>query len=75
MDSIRDNASLLTHMTLEVVKSKDGELQVVISQHCSQALEPVELTHIQYAIENAFYELLASLPDNACPRNRARKRV
>lgn len=59
-------------MTLEVTKLSDGEVHVCFDQGRIQTLKSTDIMHIQYAVENAFHELLASLPDDASPQKKAR---
>lgn len=60
-------------MTLEVTKLSDGEVYVCFDQHHIQALKSTDIMHIQYAVENAFHELLALLTDDASPQKKAGK--
>lgn len=63
-----EKSSLLTHMTLEVTKCTNGEVHVSVDLSRIQVLQSVEIMCMQHAVENAFHELLASLPDDACTR-------
>lgn len=60
----------LTHMTLEVTKLANGDVNVSIGRSRHQVLKSEDILRIQRAVETAFHELLTSLPDNA----RARKK-
>ncbi len=53
-------------MTLEITASADGEVCVFIDQSRVKLLKSVDIMHIQHVVENAFHELLASLPDDDC---------
>ena len=64
-------SSLFTYMTLEVTKLIDGEVHVCFGQGCIQTLKSTDIMHIQHAVENAFHELLASLPDDASAQKKA----
>jgi len=65
-----EKSSLLTHMTLEVTKFTNGDVKVFVDLSRTQVLQPVDIMCMQHAVENAFHELLASLPDDACTRKK-----
>lgn len=59
-----------THMTLEVTKFTNGDVNVSIDRSRHQVLKSEDILHIQHAVETAFHELLASLPDNVRTRKK-----
>jgi hypothetical protein len=68
-----EKSSLLTQMKLEVTKFINGEVQVFVDLNRTQVLQPVDVMCIQHAVEDAFHELLASLPDEAYTRKKWHK--
>ena len=58
-------------MTLKVTKLANGEVHVCFDLGRIQALKLTEIMLIQYVVENAFHELLASLPDDASTQKKA----
>ncbi len=64
-------SSLFACMTLKVTKLINGEVHVCLDLGRIQALKLTEIIHIQYVVENAFHELLASLPDDASTQEKA----
>lgn len=59
---------LIARLTLEVNRSEGGVLDVSVDQAQAHTLSVQDIMVIQQAVENKFFELLASLPDEICPR-------
>jgi len=53
-------------MTLEVTRLTNGDVNVFIDRSRHQVLKSEDILYIQHAVETAFHELLASLPDDVC---------
>lgn len=64
----RAESILLTQLTVAVAKSPCGKLHVAVNRGCFQALKCEDIMHVQHIVEQVFFELLAALPDDACPR-------
>ena len=59
---------LLARLILEITRSANGELDVSVDQARVQTLCARDLMIIQQAVELRFFEILASLPEEMCPR-------
>ncbi len=64
----------LTRMTLEVTRSAGGGLNVSVDQARARTLSVRDIMAIQQAVEDKFFELLASLPDDVCSHAKRVKR-
>ncbi len=60
----------LTHMTLEVTRFTNGDVNVFIDRSRHHVLKSEDILYIQHAVETAFHELLASLPDDVCTQKK-----
>lgn len=64
----------IARLTLEVNQSKGGALDVSVDQAQAYTLNVEDIMAIQQAVEQKFYEILASLPDEVCPHSKQVKR-
>ena len=64
------NSRSLTYMTLEITRFTNGDVDVSIDRSRHQVLKSEDILRIQLAVETAFHELLASLPDDVFTRKK-----
>lgn len=58
----------VARLTLEVNQSEGGVLDVSVDQAQTCTLSVQDIMAIQQAVELKFFEILASLPEEICPR-------
>lgn len=60
----------LTYITLEVTRFENGDMNVFIDRNRQRVLKAEDILQVQHAVETAFHELLASLPDDVRTRKK-----